>query len=343
MDTTAILANKGLITVPQLIADDGLRLVSPGETVKVLVGGLQTEDRLSMSEISVFPGIGPLPHMHPVDELFYVLDGDIEFFGMVDGRWTSILAHAGATLYIPPDVPHCFKGSGKTLARALVLMGPSRLDGFFLQVTEVTRKEDALARARALQLNPPDRSRYLALLEQYAIRPYDPSTPWKGASVDFRLPGESPNYVMLNDHAEFILRPTALSQTGVLKTVTLPGGGVPLHSHNFGEFFYVLDGEVTFEAQIGGARKTMLARPGQGVYVPDNAPHSYGNRGDKPTTMLVVTLGERGGDIEQIFREVGRPAKGAAELLERGGMQPDAETIAKLFESAARAGMNFSY
>ena len=63
-----------------------------------------------------------------------------------------------------------------------------------------------------------------------------------------------------------------------------PGGGPPPHRHDFEEMFTVLDGEVrvTFRGQ------TFVARAGQTINVPANAPHSFTNASDTPSRLLCM-------------------------------------------------------
>jgi quercetin dioxygenase-like cupin family protein len=63
-----------------------------------------------------------------------------------------------------------------------------------------------------------------------------------------------------------------------------PGGGPPPHRHDFEEMFTVLDGEVrvTFRDQ------TMVARAGETINVPANAPHAFTNAGQAPARLLCM-------------------------------------------------------
>ncbi len=63
-----------------------------------------------------------------------------------------------------------------------------------------------------------------------------------------------------------------------------PGGGPPPHRHDFEESFTVLDGEIaiTFRGE-----KT-VARVGETVNIPANAPHSFTNPSDQPTRLLCL-------------------------------------------------------
>jgi len=63
-----------------------------------------------------------------------------------------------------------------------------------------------------------------------------------------------------------------------------PGGGPPPHRHDFEEMFTVLDGEVllTFRGQQS------VARAGETVNVPANAPHAFTNASGAPARLLCM-------------------------------------------------------
>ena len=63
-----------------------------------------------------------------------------------------------------------------------------------------------------------------------------------------------------------------------------PGGGPPLHRHDFEEMFTVLDGEIelTFRDQ------ELTARAGETVSIPANAPHRLSNVSAGPARLLCL-------------------------------------------------------
>lgn len=77
-----------------------------------------------------------------------------------------------------------------------------------------------------------------------------------------------------------------------------PGGGPPLHRHDFEEMFHVLEGAV--EVTFRGA--TLTARAGETVSIPANAPHAFKNVSAAPARLLctVSPAGE-----EELFLEIG--------------------------------------
>jgi len=79
-----------------------------------------------------------------------------------------------------------------------------------------------------------------------------------------------------------------------------PGGGPPPHRHDFEESFTILDGEIA--VTFRGA--TSVARAGQTINVPANAPHSFRNASAQPARLLCICAppGQEG-----FFKEVGVP------------------------------------
>ncbi|MBC7795287.1 MAG: cupin domain-containing protein [Pyrinomonadaceae bacterium] len=79
-----------------------------------------------------------------------------------------------------------------------------------------------------------------------------------------------------------------------------PGGGPPPHRHDFEETFAVLEGEI--EITFRGAKS--VARAGETVHIPANAPHRFTNVSEKPARLLCICspAGQ-----EEFFREVGVP------------------------------------
>jgi quercetin dioxygenase-like cupin family protein len=79
-----------------------------------------------------------------------------------------------------------------------------------------------------------------------------------------------------------------------------PGGGPPPHRHDFEESFILLEGEI--EATFRGEKS--VARAGQTIHIPANAPHQFRNASDKPVRLLCICspAGQ-----EEFFAQVGVP------------------------------------
>ena len=76
------------------------------------------------------PGGGPPPHRHDFEEMFTVLDGEVE----VTFRGESITARAGETINVPANAPHGFRNAGQGPSRLLCLCAPAGQDEFFTLV-----------------------------------------------------------------------------------------------------------------------------------------------------------------------------------------------------------------
>jgi quercetin dioxygenase-like cupin family protein len=79
-----------------------------------------------------------------------------------------------------------------------------------------------------------------------------------------------------------------------------PGGGPPPHRHDFEEMFTVLAGEI--ELTFRGV--TAVARAGDTVNVPANAPHVFRNASEQPARLLCLCSPS---GQEEFFKAVGVP------------------------------------
>ncbi|MBA2514004.1 MAG: cupin domain-containing protein [Solirubrobacterales bacterium] len=72
---------------------------------------------------------------------------------------------------------------------------------------------------------------------------------------------------------------------GVIESL-MPAGaaGPPLHTHDFDEAFYVLEGELTF--RLDG--KLVRIAAGQLAFAPGGEPHTFTNRGPAPARFLIA-------------------------------------------------------
>jgi quercetin dioxygenase-like cupin family protein len=77
-----------------------------------------------------------------------------------------------------------------------------------------------------------------------------------------------------------------------------PGGGPPPHRHDFEESFTILEGEV--ETTFRGEKS--VARAGETVNIPANAPHQFHNASEQAVRLLCICspAGQ-----EEFFMEVG--------------------------------------
>lgn len=116
-----------------VLAGTGTAYWGPGELMTFLLTGEETGGALFMAEISVAPGGGTPPHIHHrEDEAFRMLEGTLTI--QVGGD--TITASAGDFAFLPRGIAHSFKNTGDGYAKALVLITPAGLEGFFAEVFE---------------------------------------------------------------------------------------------------------------------------------------------------------------------------------------------------------------
>ena len=101
-----------------------------GDTYTITVTGEQTNGRFSVIDMHVPPGGGPPPHRHDFEEMFTILDGEIE----LTFRGVTAVARAGDTVNVPANAPHVFRNAADRPARLLCLCSPSGQEEFFLAV-----------------------------------------------------------------------------------------------------------------------------------------------------------------------------------------------------------------
>jgi quercetin dioxygenase-like cupin family protein len=101
-----------------------------GDTYSVLVSGADTGGRFCLIDMLVPDGGGPPPHRHDFEEMFSLLEGELEL--IFRGRTQTV--KAPTTVAIPSNAPHQFKNkSGKTV-HMLCMCTPAGLDAMFLEV-----------------------------------------------------------------------------------------------------------------------------------------------------------------------------------------------------------------
>jgi quercetin dioxygenase-like cupin family protein len=111
--------------------DPKLRHVSvAGGTYTILVTGEQTGGRYCLIDMLVPPGGGPPPHRHDFEEMFTILEGEIE----LTFRGEAHRASASSTVNIPANAPHSFKNRSGKMVRLLCMCAPAGQEEFFLAV-----------------------------------------------------------------------------------------------------------------------------------------------------------------------------------------------------------------
>ena len=113
-------------------------------------------------------GGGPPPHSHDFEEMFHVLEGEIE----ATFRGEKSVVRAGETLNIPTNPPHSFTNVSERPARLLCICTPGGQEEFFMRVgvlvegrttapPEPSEDEQATFLAKARELAPRYRTELL--------------------------------------------------------------------------------------------------------------------------------------------------------------------------------------
>ncbi len=109
----------------------GTRHVSvAGGTYTILVSGADTAGRYCLIDMLVPDGGGPPAHRHDFEEMFTLLEGELEF----TFRGKTQTVRAGSTVNIPANAPHMFRNKSGGMARMLCLCAPAGQDEFFTAV-----------------------------------------------------------------------------------------------------------------------------------------------------------------------------------------------------------------
>ena len=121
--------------------DDSLpHLGVVGDTYTILVAGADTAGRYTLIDMHVPPGGGPPPHRHDFEEMFTVLEGEIEltFRGVSavakEGAKVAFTYKEGETINVPANAPHVFRNVSDRPARLLCLCSPAGQEEFFTEV-----------------------------------------------------------------------------------------------------------------------------------------------------------------------------------------------------------------
>jgi quercetin dioxygenase-like cupin family protein len=101
-----------------------------GDTYTILLSGQDTAGRYALIDMHVPPGGGPPPHRHDFEEMFTVLDGEIE----LTFRGVTAVARAGETVNVPANAAHVFRNAADRPARLLCLCSPAGQEELFMAV-----------------------------------------------------------------------------------------------------------------------------------------------------------------------------------------------------------------
>jgi len=120
-----------LLTVARPDEDESLpHFGLVGDTYTVLVTGDDTAGKYTLIDMHVPPGGGPPPHRHDFEEMFTVLEGEVE----LSFRGQQLVAKAGQTVNVPANAPHGFRNASSEAVRLLCLCTPPGQEEFFAAV-----------------------------------------------------------------------------------------------------------------------------------------------------------------------------------------------------------------
>ncbi|WP_226380286.1 cupin domain-containing protein [Pseudonocardia sp. KRD291] len=113
-------------------------------------------------------GGGPPPHRHDFEEMFAVLDGEVE----VELRGVTSTARKGDVVNVPANAPHRFVNRRPEPAHLLCMCTPAGQERYFALIGDSVPSRDsapphlsddelALRRQRALELAPTFRSEFI--------------------------------------------------------------------------------------------------------------------------------------------------------------------------------------
>lgn len=110
-----------------------------GDTYTILVSGKDTQGRYCLIDMLVPDGSGPPPHRHDFEEMFSLLEGELEF----TFRGQTQTVKAPATVNIPANAPHQFKNASGATVHMLCMCTPAGQDEFFMAVGVPVDSRDA--------------------------------------------------------------------------------------------------------------------------------------------------------------------------------------------------------
>lgn len=139
-----------------------------GNLIRFKARGRDTNNAYSLVEVTTAPGAGTPPHTQSGDdEAFFVLEGTYEF--MHAGR--IIEGRPGTYVFIPRGDLHCFKNSGTTVAKMLIINSPGGLhENFFAEAGDPIPAGAGFPPPAA-----PDMPRLLAASARYGIAYPEPA------------------------------------------------------------------------------------------------------------------------------------------------------------------------
>jgi mannose-6-phosphate isomerase-like protein (cupin superfamily) len=124
------------MSVGQILGPGAGKVIElPGVTAVFKVVNDRKPGDFVVLEVTAQPSFtGPGPHLHHThEELFYVLDGEFDFF--VDSEVRRV--GPGSFVNVPPGVMHDYRNPGPGPARFLGIACPAGLDRYFEEIRDL--------------------------------------------------------------------------------------------------------------------------------------------------------------------------------------------------------------
>jgi len=112
-----------------------------GGTYTILVTGKDTGGRYCLIDMLIPPGGGPGRHRHDFEEMFTLLEGEVEF----SFRGEASTVTAGQTVNVPANAPHFFRNASEAAVRMLCMCTPAGQEDFFAAVGDPVPSRTAAA------------------------------------------------------------------------------------------------------------------------------------------------------------------------------------------------------
>ena len=112
---------------------------TPGRFFALKLLGRETGESIMMFEETLLPGTASLHHLHhDSDEVAWVLAGEFTF--KIGDEVSS--GGPGTCAFMPRDVPHAWKNTGKETGRVLFLYTPANAGGYIEALSEGRPTDD---------------------------------------------------------------------------------------------------------------------------------------------------------------------------------------------------------
>lgn len=158
-------------TEPFKLTDEaGTPIWSFGALMNLKATGDDTGGAFALVDQLVDPGVETPYHVHHnEEELFYVLDGEIDCYYGDDGD-EQIRAGPGETVFLPRDIPHGFRVVSDAPCRMLVLVAPAGVEELWIEAGEPAPELTTPPPPE----EPPDLDALAALFDQYGVEVFGP-------------------------------------------------------------------------------------------------------------------------------------------------------------------------